>query len=138
MNLFEFHHWERTKIWLALIVPTIIIFLFINPYISLFLFCVVLIRLSYVKVQVSIFNKSADESEKRHHGKIDEWGKSLGDWAEKIKTAETDEILDLTNNFPYLYVDFDDSKNEYIINYKNKTVRFQNYQEIRKWLESSK
>lgn len=84
MNLFEFRFWQRTKIWMMVIVPLIIIFLFIQPYFSLFLFFVILMRLLYVKFMQSLFNEGVQESEKQFNKKIE---KITQDIKQSIKTT---------------------------------------------------
>lgn len=63
MNLFEYAMWQKTKIWLLILIPAIVIFLFINPYVSLLLPLVVLGRLWFVAKLESIFEQTAETAD---------------------------------------------------------------------------
>ena len=136
MNLFDYHHWERTKMWLIVIVPLIVIFLFIQPFISLFLLFVIFGRLLYVKLLQSSFDKLVRESENEFHKKLDGVVKLVSDTKAEIEIAEADEILALTDDFPNVRINFIETTGEYMVIYEKNIGHFSDFRKIREWLNS--
>jgi len=84
MNLFEYRLWGKTKMWFIVIAPLIVIFLFIQPYVSLLLLLVMFGRFLYVKFLLSALDKSARKSEEEFQEKLDDWNKVIADIKKKI------------------------------------------------------
>jgi len=113
--------------------PLLFVFLFINPLISLVLFFIVLSRLIYLKLANSAFDKFTTQSQRDLKEKLDKMSTNIKN---QMANWEVDEILKLTKDFPDVFIDFMDEKNEYIITYRNKTAYFQNIPKMREWLTS--
>lgn len=133
MNLLEYHLWGKTKKWLMVLILLLLIFLFINPLISLVLLFVIFVRLIYVRWVKSAFDKSVTKSQGEFEEKLD---KMVTNIKNQAATWEMNEILKLTKDFPDVFIDFIDEKNEYVATYRNETAYFHNIPEIREWLTS--
>ncbi|MBL4644629.1 MAG: hypothetical protein JKX80_02060 [Candidatus Pacebacteria bacterium] len=131
MNLFEYQLWQKTKTWLWIIIPLILVFLFIQPYISLFLLFVVFGRFLYVKWLQSALDKSAEASEEAFHKNLDGL---VEDMKSKMAIAKTEEELKIIEDFPDVHLDFVEEKNEYLVTYRNEIAHLKSFQEIRQWL----
>lgn len=131
MNLFEHRLWEETKKWLIILIPLLLIFLFINPLISLVLLFIIFARLIYVKSVRSTFDKAITQSQENTDEKLN---KMITNVENQATTWTVNEILKLTKNFPDVFIDFIDEKNEYVVTYRNQTVHFRSIPEMKEWL----
>ena len=133
MNLYEYQLWQKTKAWLWILVPLLFVFLFIQPYVSLFLLFLIFGRFLYVKRIHSIFDKSDKVSAEAFDRKWDEFAE---DMEKVLETARIEEISKINNAFPEARLDFIKEKNEYLVSYKNGTQHFKSFPEIQQWLEA--
>lgn len=136
MNLLEYKIWQRTKILFIFLFPLIVVFLFINSYISLVLFFIVLGRLLVVVKLKSDFEKATEDSSVEHDRLIGGFEKNIKNIKSKLAKTELDEILALTDNFDGVHIDFIEATNEYIVVYGKQRAYFSDYRKIREWLNS--
>lgn len=72
MNLLEHDLWRKTKIWLAVSAPIFVVFLFIQPYVALFVLFIVVGRFVYVEFVKLLFEKLAEKSHDEENLRLDE------------------------------------------------------------------
>ncbi len=134
MNLFEYRLWEETRIWLIILVPLLLIFLFINPFISLALLFIIFARLIFVRWIQSSFDKTATQPQESLEEELNEM---VTNFKSEIAVWKVNEILKLTEDFPGVFIDCKDENNEYIVTYKNETLYSENIPEMRDWLTTN-
>lgn len=102
---------------------------------SLLLFSIILGRLIFVEILKSVFEKSIQSSEPKSERDLGHLTEGINNLKMRLREAETKEILALTEDFPNVFIDYDEDTKQYKITYKNKTASFSTYLEIRTWLE---